>query len=86
MLGKTIEGLEAMKRFAIHALAYGILVAMATPNAVSMLAAPRQVLFETRRFIEPGQANDVMDEVSASVVRQSLGAGPVEFEARLFKR
>ncbi len=76
-----------MKRIALHVLAYGVLVALATPQTLSMLSAPRRVLFERRMHFQPAEANDVMDETSReavySVANLRKHNGPVEFKCSL---
>ena len=56
-----------MKRIA-HVLTYGVLVALATPQTLSMLSAPRRVLFERQTHFQPVEVNDVMDDTARSVV------------------
>lgn len=62
-----------MKRIALHVVAYGVLVALATPQTLSMLSAPRRVLFERRTHFQPAEANDVMDDTAREVVRSMAG-------------
>ena len=71
-----------MKRIALHVIAYGVLVALDTPQTLSMLSAPSRALFERRTHFQPAEANDVMDETSReavySVVNLRKHNGPVE--------
>lgn len=72
-----------MKR-AIQVLTYGVLVALATPQTLSMLSAPRRVLFERQTHFQPVEVNDVMDDTARSVVYSVANlrkhGGPVRLE------